>query len=884
MNDLNDVPLSGALTEREQAVLHLIAEGLSNRQIADELMLALDTVKWYIKRLYDKLGVSSRTQAIAKAETMGLLDKKAISNTQLHALPPAKLNLPAQTTRFIGREAELDDLTKLLSEPHVRLLTIVAPGGMGKTRLAIETAASQSANFAAGVYFVPLAPLTAIEQIVTAVADAVDFQFYGSGEPKQQLLNFFRAKSMLLVMDNFEHLLDGSEIISEILTAAPDVKILATSREALNLQEEFLYPLKGMRFPDQDPPENFENYSAIKLFAQHARRIRADFSLSQEQVGVTQICTLVEGMPLGIELAAAWIRALSCAEIANEIRSSLDILATSVRNVPERHRSMRAVLEQSWNRLPEGEQAVFKKLSVFRGGFSRQAAQAVAGASLPTLAALVDKSLLRHNADERYDIHELLRQYGNEKLNQSPEESEQIQDVHVAYYATFIHEREDDLKGRRQLAAIHEIEADFDNIRAAWLRSLQRQNDAAISDILESLFLFCEMRGRFQDGADLLAHAQRTFETDDALTLLWSGIFTRGLWLKLLHQGQSVEVNPSQIEMTLTVFRQHNDQNGVAFCLWLLGVYNYLALDNHAASIACLEQSLALFQQIGDVFYSARVADWLGAYYGAIADTHHFIKFSQQSLQLRRSSGDQFGIASSLMNLIDVALNSGYYAEAERYVHEQGAIYRELGSQRWIIRHSAHLATLAFQSGAFHEAQVLAEETLNLSKNIDPVGMVASGRAQIILGLLAALKEDYARTWQLCDFIAFPADKVQSNEGLAIAACGLGDFASARQHFLTSLQFNIRSHALKGLAFMLPVASVLLSRQGQNERAVELLGLAFHHPASAAVWLEKWPLLTRLRADLEAQLGVEIYAAAWERGKTLDLETTLAELLSEMGD
>lgn len=276
---------------------------------------------------------------------------------------------------------------------------MVGPGGIGKTRLAIQVGQKlvgtqfKGDNFADGILFVPLASVSAPSGIVSAIAGAANFNFYSNVSPRQQLLDYLREKQMLLVLDNFEHLLEGSDLVSDILSAAPAVKILATSREGLNVQEAWFHPLAGLTFPEVEDPRSenrrsdrayrgdttadlsVNQYDAIRLFEQSARRARLDFSLAAEQEHVVRICQLVGGMPLGIELAAAWLKILPAKKIAAEIEHSLDILTTRLQNVPERHRSMRAVFEHSWQRLSAEEGDVLKRLSVFRGSFDQEAAE-----------------------------------------------------------------------------------------------------------------------------------------------------------------------------------------------------------------------------------------------------------------------------------------------------------------------------------------------------------------------------------------------------------------------------------------------------------------------------------------------------------------------------
>ncbi len=324
---------------------------------------------------------------------------------------------------------------------------------------------------------------------------------------------------MLLLLDNFEHLLstptsdpapellldsmglDGEaavpqsppqtginwrvELLSDILTAAPGVKFLVTSREVLNLQEECLYHVDGLPYPELPPASSpqeegsipkdsgedwgwLEEYGAVQLFVERARRVRRDFSLFDEAADVVRICRLVEGVPLAIELAASWAKTMPCSAIAAEIQRNLDFLATSLRNVPDRQRSMRAIFDQSWQLLTQKERDVFKRLSVLRGSFSREAAERIAGASLAILSALVDKSLMRTESRARYHIHELLRQYAALQLAQSPEDIARVYDLHCTYYADFLRSRQEEMFSSRQREMTAEIKAELDNIRAAW--------------------------------------------------------------------------------------------------------------------------------------------------------------------------------------------------------------------------------------------------------------------------------------------------------------------------------------------------------------------------------------------------------------------------------
>jgi predicted ATPase/DNA-binding CsgD family transcriptional regulator len=795
-------------------------------------------------------------------------------------------NLPTQPTPFVGRLEELHQISALINDPECRLLTLVGPGGIGKTRLAIEVV--RQLNGSKRSYFVPLQPLNSPDLIVPALAEAIGLEFTAGTEPKEQMLDYLSRNSMLLLLDNFEHLLDAAPLVSDILTAAPSVKLLVTSRERLNLVEEWSFEVQGLNFPiSASAAAVLETYSAVQLFVQRARRSQSDFSLTDtRKPAVIRICQLVGGMPLGIELAAVWVRALSCDEIADEIEHSLDILTTPARNVEPRHRAMRAVLEHSWKMLTDAEQQVFTKLSVFKGGFRKDAAQVVAGASLPTLSALVDKSLLRVSESGRYEIHELLRQYGEEHLDVSGE-TDNTRDAHALYFTDFLAQREQDIKGRRQIAALYEIDADFENIRAAWRWHLATKNYAALDSALETFRLYLEMRGPHADAIELLrsAHNQLTAEAaaepSADLHVIKGRMQARLMWLDMWEgfSSESLAAMKPDAEELLAAARQQGDKAQIAYCLWLLGVLDVFA-DNFEAGLPWLEECLAVYTELDDPFYIARAADWLGGLLEGYGQTEAGVKLSQQSYDLRRAIGDRYGMTAALANLIDAALSAGRYDQAKRFAQEMGQHYQALGSGKWMTRATGYLSVASFQQGDFQTTRALAEETMEIIATGGLVGRGGMAYSFVMLGMLAALEEDYARCQELCERRGDHREVLPVHEeGLAVAACGLGDYPTAQHHFVTALVPAIISHDYRGMTIGLPVAAILLAHEGHPERAVEILGLAFHHPASAKIWMEQWPLLQRLRVDLLAVLSPQVFDAAWERGKESDLETEASALL-----
>ena len=354
-------------------------------------------------------------------------------------------------TSFVGRTQEIGAITALLADGNTRLVTVVAPGGMGKTQLSLAVTAALQPAFPDGVHFVPLAPLSAPEHIPAAILQSLQLPM-GGNSPRAQLLGYLQEKQLLLVLDNFEHLLlpspdavaGGENLVVELLQAAPQVKLLVTCRERLNVQGEAVFVLGGLPVSDG---EALISGGAAQLFLQHARLVRSTLAVQEsDRAIINHICHLVEGMPLALILAASWVDMLSFAEIAEEVTRSLDFLETDMADVPLRQRSIRAIFDASWRRLTEEEQAVFCQLSVFRGGFTRPAAQAVAAATLRSLRTLVHKLFVTLDERGRYQIHELLRQYGGEKLAAAGGDAS-AQTAHANYFLELLHRREADLRG-----------------------------------------------------------------------------------------------------------------------------------------------------------------------------------------------------------------------------------------------------------------------------------------------------------------------------------------------------------------------------------------------------------------------------------------------------
>jgi predicted ATPase/DNA-binding SARP family transcriptional activator len=828
-------------------------------------------------------------------------------------------NLPLQLTPFVGRQAMLAEIADRLQHPACRLLTLVGPGGSGKTRLALEAAAARLDDFPHGVYFVSLAPLESVEAIVPTVAMALGLSFYAQapghpqGQPRQQLLDYLRPKTMLLIMDNFEHLLEGLDLVLEILQTAPKIKMVVTSRARLNLQGEHLLPVPGMDLPEWEAPEDagatledVRQYSAVELFLQSARRAQPGFALADENVSdVIRICGLVGGMPLGILLAAAWVAVLSPAEIASEIGQSIDFLEAELRDLPERQRSMRAVFDRSWRLLTEREREVFQRLSVFRGGFTRQAASQVAGASLRELRALAGKSLLQRDPQGRYGVHELLRQYAAEQLAEVPAEWEAAKDRHSAYFAAFLQHRWASLRGRNQRRALAEIEAETDNVRVGWAWSVVQGRIEDIDRALRGLHTLHRMRGSRQEREEMLAKAAQMLEEEsvgyaqDALrsgapAALVSGgagaqeaIANRRrrlvLGKVLAYQGRVCfvlglrEKAMALLQRSLEILRDLRARREMVFALATLGENTLLRREGKSL---CLE-GLAISKEIGhrsgmemSLHCLGRDAVFRGEY-GAAQ------RLYQEKLSVSREL-DQEVLANSLSDLGYVAWCLGEYREA-RQLHQQSlALSKDMHVQYGIANSLLRLGLDALGLVEYREARQLFQESLAIFQELG----LPWFRTDVLLwqGELANVLVQYAEAARMAQAglsvskeFDYPDAMARSFQILGDAAYGLGDLRKARECFLQALETAVTVRAAPVAVLTLVGTARLLAAEGEQEEAAELLALVLHHSAS---WQWAKDRAAPLAAELEAELSPDTLAAAQERGRARDLETTVAELLA----
>lgn len=771
------------------------------------------------------------------------LPKETASNVQ-----QLRHNLPPRTTSFVGRDPELLEVANLLANPDCRLVTLHGLGGAGKTRLAVQAAYDQleSGIFRDGIFFVSLASLTSPDLIPLAVAEALNLSLQGQEDGLTQIKNFIGQQSILLVLDNFEQLMVAATLPAELIAACPNLKILVTSRERLNVAEEWVLSLGGLTLPSQESKFEDAAYSeAVQLFVQRAKRVRLDFALnSATSPHVLKICQLVEGYPLGLELAAAWVRAMPLEDIASEIESNLDFLSSMMRNVNDRQQSLRATFEYSWKSLNTKEQTALRKLSVFRGGFRREAASEVTSATLPLLASLVDKSLLRTSANGRYDRHALLYQYMQEKFAENNEEEQQTRDQHATYFLMFAEQANQALNGEQQALWLSRLEEDHDNLRSALTWILSKGDAETALRLVRALSRFWDVHGHFTEGLTWIA--------------------------KALALPASVEFKDMRARV--------------------LNAAGVLAKDqgDYAAARAYLEEGLLLSKEVGDKRSIVSPLNNLGivAYHqnDYVAAQHYY----EQSLVLLRELNNTFGVAYVLQNLGNVAHDLGDYVLARRYKEEGLELLRGLDDGIGIAIALANVAITAIEQEDYALAKERLAESLKLSEVLGDSNGIAT--AKQLLGFIALLGAEEVGARSLLEeslkLFRQSGDKVGISSTLMIlgdAGLEQNDEGAAHPYYDEALSLLEQLKQPKGIAALLERKAALAANREQWARAICLCAAA---NSLRETFKTPLPPSERSRyqktlASLHVRVDKATFESYWEEGKTWTLEQAVNYALAQ---
>ncbi|MCE3275763.1 MAG: hypothetical protein K0R13_1618 [Propionibacteriaceae bacterium] len=801
-------------------------------------------------------------------------------------------NLPLQPTPFLGREQEVEHVVELLNRPEVRFLTLTGPGGTGKTRLALQTAAESLDDFRDGVFFVPLASLTDPELVLPTIASTLGLH-EGGGQPlAERLQGYVTAKQLLLLLDNVEHLAAAAPAVAELLATSPGLKVLTTSRMPLRIRAEREYAVPPLGLPRRKPPpapEQLSQFEAVRLFIERAQAVKADFTIDNETApAVAEICWRLDGLPLAIELAAARVRMLPPQAMLTRLEHRLPMLTGGARDAPERQRTLRNTIAWSYDLLKPEDQVLFRRLAAFAGGATFEAVEAVANAdgSLDVfggLERLLEQSLLRQDVgpegEPRFSLLETIREFGLEQL-EAQGESEDAQARHAGFFLTLVEEAAPALHRPTQRAWLERLETEHDNIRAALAWSLTHEPEAALR-IAAALFWFWYYRGHLTEGRDWIERALATGASASpevrARVLNWSSAFA---W-----ERADYTTATSRAEEALALARSVDDPSSEGWALVNLGAVASLLGDRKRAATLQVEAE-ERFRSGGDrhgasaaIYNQGGEAGWVGdldrqqaLYERSLAESraigdrivaswtlgslgHHELRrghlerartLLEEALSIMREFGFVLIEADTLLGLAEVAGEQGDADHTETYLQEAEARYRDLGHGLYLANGLDSIGYVALDQGNHERARRLIEEALGLAQ--DSGGPVASAGFLHSLGDVLRASGDHSGA------------AVRYREGLILAQ--------------ETDEARVVTDCLTGLAGLGVEA-------GHHEAAARLFGAVETLRETVGLPGSRYELERQAQdmATIRETLGPEVDSETRAAGRALPLETAASEAL-----
>lgn len=879
---LNRVSRLLAISNGSQILLSLVTTELVRDHLPPSVTLR-DLGAYQLKGL-------SRSEHVFQIISSDLPGNSPPLNTPHHGFH----TLPVQPTAFIGRAWEVANVRALLNRDDVRLVTLTGTGGAGKTRLALQVASELRVQFSDGAFFVALAPLTDADRVLPTVAQTLGLREVMDQPLAQQITNYLQSKRLLLVLDNFEHVLAAAPFVAEFIASAPNIKILVTSRAALRLSGEREFAVPPLSLPDRahaPPPERLEHYEAVRLFVKRAQAVQSNFAItSANAAAIVDICHRLDGLPLAIELAAARVKLFTPSALLERLRSPLAFLTTGARDLPARQRTLRATIDWSYHLLSADERALFTRLAVFVGGFSIAAAEAVcqeqAPGRPPRMMSVVDhvESLLDQNllsqiedadSEPRLMMLETIREYALERLLASAE-ADEMQRQHAHYYLSLAEKTSSQLQGAAQGQWLARLEAEYSNIRAAleWYKATAPEQGLRLA---VALWRFWELHAHLSEGRMWL---QEFLDANRSPPALLRARALHALGVLTQFQGDYQQAKLLMLE-SLSIFQTVQDAVRMAHVLRSLGLVAWFQGD-HAAARAHFEQSVTLYRQEQHTWGIADALHYLGHVVLDQGDVEAAHALFEESLALFRQTGDKRNIALPLKDFGLIASQRGNYAAAAPFYEESLALSRGVEDTFHIADTLQRLGDLARLQGDYERATAIYTECLDVWQKLGNKGGLAE--ALNLLGEAAELQQDYPQAHRYYEESLTLHRQIGSKRVIAAVLHNLGrvaqkqnDHERALELLLESLALNIEIGYKPGMAdCLVGVARVALAR-GNSERAARLLGAAAPHLETMRGFM---PLTDRssykaLLAAVHAQLDKDVFAALWTTGQTLPLEQVI---------
>ncbi len=858
---------------------------IPSKQLAKELAMALQVPEAdraaYIQFARSREAHMPATAFSARSEPAARSD-----------VAPRAYRVPSSLGSLIGREWEISAACDLLKRDGVRLVTLTGPPGTGKTRLSLAIAEQLQIELTHGACFVPLALISDPALVIEEIAQTLDMVETASRSLLAEVQTYLNDKQLLLVLDNFEQVIAAASVVGALLGAAPQLKVLISSREPLKIYGENEFPIPPLTVPsvkDRLPIDELKMYSAIELFTQRAQASQPTFELSDENAAVlTQICARLDGLPLAIEMAAARIKWISLAKLLEQLNQHLSALTGSTRDRAPRQQTLRGAIDWSYDLLDDSLQHLFDLCGLFVGGFDVEAMNAVSGYAdaSPLLQELVEKNLLKYTVEPdgaaRYSMLEMIHAYAHEQLLANNQLA-RPQQLATAHYLAVAEQAQRKVSGPEEQQALDQLEREHDNLRATLQWAGEERDGDEFLRLCSALVTFWLVRGHWTEGQQwterALTRTSATAATPDQQRLRANALHAAA---QLAENRGHPDVTRALYEESLQLWRALNDQNGIAESLNGLGRVASNQGD-YAQARAHFEASIDLFRTIDNRAGLAAALNGLGYVAYIQHGDAEARRLCEESLALRRALGDQRGIAATLNSLGYLVVMQGDYASARQLYEESLSLRRKLGDLRGISRTLNNLGIAASEQADYATAQAFYAEGLAIDRELGDkrgaaIALINLGNVAYNVGNWDMARSHYEESLARLTALNDQRSIATALSSLGNVALVQGDSVSARRLYHDSLTRRRELGDQRGSIHTLVGFCGVLRAEGKFERAIQLA-------AAIASWLTTLKLrLDRPEQYLYDQSNVAIrthldqnaFDAAWAKGQSMSIEEAVA--------